>query len=224
MRIFIPLAFCLSSVGLTQAATIYSIDINNEPNSVTAPGWVGLDVPQAGNGGPVTIGGIDFSIGSADGSRLRGTVASPNPNALTGDFAFDDGAGQAVIMFFGGAGDLMAGTWQVEVWAFESSGGVGDQILGLRTNGTENASATINGNLQSDGRVTDTMGSDPINPSGVFTFQSDGVSQYDIFVRENNGNDRSRLNAVRLTYVVPEPSSMVLLGLGGVAFLMRRKR
>ncbi|BDS06808.1 hypothetical protein NT6N_18480 [Oceaniferula spumae] len=220
MKTLIPFLILTASA---HAATIYSIDINDADDPITEAGWTGLNANHSTNGGTVNIGGVDFSIDSSDGSRVRGTSASPNPNALTGDFAFDDGAGQAVILLFGAAGDLPAGIWQVEVWAFDSSGGVGDQILGLRTNGGENNAATINGSLQANGRVTDNMGSSPTDPAATFTFLSDGVSRYDVFVRENNGNNRSRLNAVRLTSI-PEPSSAALAGLGGLAFLLRRKR
>lgn len=148
------------------AATVYSIDSHNADSPLTESGWTGLNAPTT----TITEGTVN--VGGTDGSRLRGSVGSPSPNALTGDFAFDDGAGEAIILFFGGVADLAAGTWQVEVWAFEASGGVGDQILGMRTGETENAATTINGTLQADGRVTDTMGSSATGSSATFTFLS----------------------------------------------------
>lgn len=191
------------------AATVYSIDINDANSPVTASGWTGLDTVNTGNGGSVTIGSIDFSIGSSDGARLRGTVGSPNPNALTGDLAFYDGAGQAIILFIGGAGDLLAGDWQVEVWMHDATSPLGDSIVGYRTGGAE---TIINNNVAAN--ATDAAIS--------FTLTSDGASAYDIFVRENNAENRSRLNAVRLTSV-PEPSTG-LLGLLGALALLRRRR
>lgn len=85
----------------------------------------------------VNIEGVEFRIASSDGARLRGGAGAPTPNSSTGDFSSDDGAGQAVVLFFGGAGDLPAGDWQVELWIFDSDSLVGDQIVGYRTNSIE---------------------------------------------------------------------------------------
>lgn len=188
-----PFYFCLLACSLgtlnTNAQKTYAIDINDARDVVTPAGWENLPNPNSTTGGSVLVDGITFRIGSADGSRVRGGSASPNPNALTADFAFDDGPGEAVVLFFGGAGDLAAGDWLVEVWSHESAGGTGNQFLGLRTNTAE---TMIIDNLN------DTVGSDTV-PSHAFSFNSDGTSAYDVFVRENSDTNRSRLNAVRLT-------------------------
>lgn len=201
----------------SQAALIYSIDINHtdaagSPVSATESGWSGLDALHTGNGGSVTLDGIAFSYASADGSRHRGAVASPSPDALYGDFIFDDGAGQALIFYFGGAGDLSVGTWQVEVFSWDNDyDPLGAQIVGYRTNTTETEVGT-------------NMLASNTGPAATFTFESDGIAAYDLYVRENNTSNRSRLNAVRLSYVIPEPSSLALLGVAGLAFLLFRKR
>ncbi|MEJ6644277.1 MAG: hypothetical protein QNL33_13595 [Akkermansiaceae bacterium] len=120
-------------------ATVYSIDINDADASTTAADWTGLDATHTGNGGSITIGSINFSIGSSDGARLRGTVPAPKPNPLTADLAFDDGAGKALVFFFGGAGDLPAGDWKVEACIYDSGvGDLGNIIVGFRDDGTEN--------------------------------------------------------------------------------------
>ena len=217
MKKIIITALSIVTLSMMEShAVTYAIDINTEETngsgvfSATAAGWSALNVNRTDGLGSATIGGINFSTGSTDGARVRGTVAVPNPNDLTGDFAFDDGAGQAIILFIGGAGDLAAGDWQVEVWSWDESSTFGDQIIGYRTNGTETV-------------ATSTATADPNNPVVTFTFTSDGTSAYDIFVRENNSENRSRLNAVRITSV-PEPSSTALLGLGGLALMLRRRR
>ena len=187
----LPSLLCLgfSSVG-SQAQTTYAIDINDADfPAETEPGWVGLPATHTGDGGTVNDGGLDFTIGSSDGARLRGGAGTPTPNALTADFAFDDGAGQAIILFFGGAGDLAAGDWQVELWTHDETSPPGDfQIVGYRTNNTE---TIISNSVSTSG--------DNSTPAITFNFNSDGASAYDVFIRENNDSDRSRLNAVRLT-------------------------
>lgn len=214
----------LLGLGLAAApvqAVTYAIDINTEEAngtgifSSTATGFSALNVNRSDGTGSATIGGITFSTGSTDGARVRGTIAAPTPNALTSDFIFDDGEGQAVILFFGGAGDLAAGQWQVDLWSLDvpSINATGPQIVGLRTNADAGAIQTTS----MEAGDTNSM-----DPTFSFTFTSDGVSAYDVFVRENNDSNRSRLNAVRLISV-PESSS-VLLSLLALPLVIRRKR
>lgn len=64
----------------------------------------------------------------------------------------------------------------------------------------------------------------PTDPAARFTFESDGIARYDIFVRENNDtSNRSRINAVRLS-MIPEPGSAALALAAGIAALTRRRR
>jgi hypothetical protein len=206
------------------AATLYMIDIDSTRTGAgaafggplfTEPGWTSLDAtqPEAANGASVNIDGVVFSVGSADSSRLRSTGGVPNPNPLTADFVFDDGDGQAVILFFGVAGSLQAGTWKVDAWNWDSTiAGFENtlQIAGYRTNGAE----TI---------VSSNVIPNATNPAVSFTFTSDGVSAYDFFFRDNSEFNRTRLNAVRLE-LIPEPASSGMILLAGVAVFARRRR
>ena len=62
----------------------------------------------------------------------------------------------------------------------------------------------------------------PDGPAVTFRFTSNGSSAYDVFVRENNSQNRSRLNAVSLRFI-PEPGGFSLVLLGG-ALLSRKLR
>ncbi|NWK55763.1 PEP-CTERM sorting domain-containing protein [Verrucomicrobiaceae bacterium N1E253] len=205
------LSCLLLSMGACYGATVYSIDINDADAPLTTSGWTGLNSPHSADGGAVTVDGVEFRISSSDGSRLRGSPSNPAPDSLVGDFAFDEGAANsAIILHFGQAGSLVAGDWLVEVWSYDSGSSVGTQMVGYRRNGTE----TI---VHTDVEVSAS------GPAASFTFSSDGVGAYDVFLRENSSGNKTRLNAVRLT-LIPEPSTASLFGLAGVALLLRRQR
>src|SRR5690606_30491417 len=80
-------------------ATTYKFDIDRAESPVTAPGWTSFPFPNTGTSATLVHDGIDFRISSADGARLRGTVDAPNPDALFGDFAFDEGENSSAIIF-----------------------------------------------------------------------------------------------------------------------------
>jgi hypothetical protein len=210
------LRLCTCAATLFAAApsfgvTTYKFDIDRTESLVTMPGWTSFPVGNADTTVTHVVDGIDFRLSSADGARLRGTVAAPVPDALLADFAFDDGAGQAIIFHFGTAGQLPANIWQVDVYSLDSGGGIAveDQILGLRRNGAETEIA--NNVIETD-----------MGPAYSFRFRSDGVSAYDIFLRENNVDNRTRLNAVVLS-TIPEPGTIALVGLAGVALVGYRR-
>lgn len=219
----LPLLLLPALAAPAGAATLYMIDIDSTRTSGTAttggpvftePGWVSLDAtnPVDSNGASASVDSVVFAIASADGSRIRTSGSNPSPSALTGDFVFDDGDGQAVILIFGTAGSLQAGTWKVDAWNWDS--GVASfetniQIAGYRTNGVE----TI---------VSTNVVPHPTDPAVSFMFTSDGVSEYDFFFRDNSTANRTRLNALRLE-LIPEPGMAALLGFAGV-LLGRRKR
>lgn len=189
-------AIFLAACGVAFAQ--YRIDIDSPIGDAlmsTETGWTSLDA-TSGNSSSVTLDGISFKPFSADGSQIRTSGGVASPNKLTGDFVFDDGAGQAVGLLFGGAGDIPAGDWQVKIWIWDENISIGDSIVGYRRNDSE----TI---------VSTSVSADPVNPAIVFTFTSDGTSAYDVFVRENNSANVARLNAVELA--APDGPTDILL-------------
>ena len=146
-----------------------------------------MDATEPSDNKSVTIDGVQFRIGSSDGSRLRVSGGSANPNALTGDFVYDDGDGQAVVLYFGGAGDLQSGIWSVDMYSNDAGAQPGNQYAAYRVNNSERI-------------VGIAVGPNATDPAITFQFESDGTSAYDVFLRER-GNDRTRLNAVELTHM-----------------------
>lgn len=209
-QMIVALAAALFAAGTPSFGVSIGIDVNSN-SSPTAPGFVGLDIPGTGtgNGSSVTDQGVTFTVFSSDGHRDRG-----GPNDLTRDFIFDDGAGQAVGLVIDGLASKVNGNalWMAEVWSFDNSfNPVGNQFVGLNN--------TPSGEII----FTSTFAGDATQPF-TFTFQdSDIDDSFGIFTRENNGNNRSRFNAVRLTQIVPEPTTAVL-GLMGLAGLATRRR
>jgi len=183
----VPLAAAFFLAACGGASAQYRIDLDSTTGGPlsTEAGWTSLDA-TSGNSATATVGGITFQPFSADGSAIRTSDGVASPNKLTGDFAFDDGAGQAVGLLFGGAGDLPAGEWRVRIWIWDEGTSIGNSIVGYRKNGAETIVGT-------------SVSPDPVNPAIVFTFTSDGVSAYDVFVRENNSANVARLNAVELS-------------------------
>ncbi|MBX2851555.1 MAG: PEP-CTERM sorting domain-containing protein [Phycisphaeraceae bacterium] len=216
--------FCLFSAAAiaaaalaapSHAATAYAIDFDSTRTGSsstagsidTETGFTSLDVTNGGSAS-VNVSGIDFELftTNVNASRRR---AGPNP--LTRDFIFEEGGNNdAVGILIGGAGDLAAGTWQVEVWAWDAdiSAQLDAMIIGSRKDNAETIHTTA-------------FAGSPTDPF-TFNLVSDGTRAYDVFVRENNDANKTRMNAIRLT-LVPEPGSLALLGLGGLALIRRRR-
>ena len=159
----------------------FKIDIDVD-SAVTEPGWTSLRVTS--NRGAAAVDGTTFQVFSADGSRNRS-----GPNALTRDFVYDNGSGQATgLQVF----DLPAGRWQAEVWAYDSAVPPGDQFVGITT-------FTSGGELI----FTDSFTMHPTDPY-TFVFGTSALPDgFGIFTRENNSRDESRFNALRLSPAPP---------------------
>jgi hypothetical protein len=160
------------------------------------------------------VNGINIWLSSVGtgGARTR-----TGPNDLTRDFVFEGGNRAAVVVNLGGPGALIAGTWQVRMWSWDNDfptglggGNIGPQQAAWRRNGSENS-------------VSMSVLGHPTDPAITFTFPSDGIGTYDVFLRENNTQNRMRINALTLA-LIPEPSTLtLLLGLLAVR-IVRRKR
>lgn len=183
-------------LGDPPADTTYRIDLDNSGNGgpFTETGWTSLAFVNSSTSGAVTVDGVTFSFSGFVGTRNRG---EPNTTPLTRDFVFTED-GSAITVDLGGAGDLPAGTWEVSIWSWDSNVPVPPATVGYKVNG---GADQITGTGLTENRD---------DPVVTFQFTSDGVSSYQVFIRDDSigdGNDRVRLNALSLKLV---PASTTL--------------
>ncbi|MCA9247751.1 MAG: PEP-CTERM sorting domain-containing protein [Planctomycetales bacterium] len=203
-------AACLAMSSPAQAYQFLNIDIDSDNGGGpdTNPGWTSLLAPQGlVNTGTVTADGVTFTVFSGNSSRTR--FADDGATALTRDFAFDNGAANVAVGLT--IDDLRPGLWTASVYAWDDDQpALGNQIVGLIEVGT---GTTI---------LTNTFQPHPTEPF-TFSFISDGVSQYQIFTRENNATNLAVVNALSLSSV-PEPSTAMLGLLSLIGLAARRRR
>lgn len=184
-------------------------DLNGTPitdaDTVTVTlGVSGLSV------GVLRANGIDFGLNNATTSNISNAEAGDNIIRLEAS-----NAGGDIGTFFNGA-------------AFLDSGST--STTAELTNGfTATLVADVNGYTYTLNSVGDTS---PVIVSGTFTGTQfvDTVGSSHFFYAQQQFNTNS--NGVNLLAnitearieVIPEPSSAILLGLGGLAFIMRRRK
>ena len=206
MKSILFLPACLIALILTasvaSSATTYLIDVGNGP---VETGFTQMAVTT----NTVTIDSVTFTLTgtAAIGSFDRG-AGTPQTD-LTRDGAQMNVDGARYSLAFGGAGDLQAGEWRVEVWSWDSFPSPTHEY-GLITNGSDGAPLVTGAAL------------DPVDPAATFTFTSNGTDAYGVFLGETSAFNRTRINALRLT-LIPEPSSLLLSGLGSLLLLRRRR-
>lgn len=115
-----------------------------------------------------------------------------------------------------------------------------DNMVLIDNNGTDNTTVPVNfGNLNSGITVSVNVGSNPdgLNPytltvtpfaggPALFTYSGDTtgpIQQLDVFDSNTTGN--GYFNDLQVTpELLPEPSTFVMLGMGGIGFLLRRRK
>ena len=211
-------------------ATVYNIDIGVNTTTLLKAGYTGL---TGSNGATATIDGRVFTLGisapganAASGSRNRGVAGAPTGiDEVTADFTFaqSDPGGVQVTLNLGTAGALQAGTWQMSVYSADWNVGLDgtlDQRIGIiTTTGVTTSEVTY-------GAAVDQVFN---GPATTFTFTSDGVSAYSLFVRDSlastlgsGADDAVRFNGIDLV-LIPEPSTALLGAIGFLALLRRRR-
>ncbi len=146
----------------------------DDPAGLTAQFCTSL---AAAEGAAVTAGGVTFTLfGEVGGSRDRG-LADP----VLSDFVFKDGNGVAIGLRLAG---LPAGDYEVESWHYDGAPFPGAVQVEIRPQG---GSGTI---LVDDFAFA--------TAPAVYQISSDGATTCELLFREDDGNDRARLNGLRI--------------------------
>lgn len=216
------LAASIVLVGSLNAAIVagqtIGVDIGNADG--TTPNWTlvtafntSVNASDLSDGS--AISGVSLLFNSSTGNifinDLSNTADTNNllnapQNVLTdGGGAFAGGL-NTITLNFNGLDDSL--TYNLEIFS-----------LGT---GTTTDSISINGSAADWGTAFDTRNERRLADQGiVFSGQStNGSGQLSFAISHNNN---PVLNAVRLT-AVPEPSSAILFGLGGLALILRRSK
>jgi len=211
--------------------------------------FAGTDAP-AGLTSPIWNGGINADIGGVDG----GTLVDIDGNATSVTLDIGSGANGAADFFDGGvgnssntdAGNGILGTALYQDWIFTNQ----NNNLGVRLSGLESGEYDVFALVREPnelGRIYDVgIGVGDTSDIDALTVQGIGVAaNNDAFVAGQNfvqqrvtitdtsdfitvlvdptNADFGTLAGLQIV-AVPEPSSVTLLGLGFMGFVLRRKR
>lgn len=176
-----------------------------------------VDAISIANGGPFLPGSsntVDFTINNANTNLSFAAMILPSNDWFIGNNVSLDistlvGAanGTSLIFEFGRVYD--AGT-ELEDFAFSP----GNPIIGIDT------MASPGGGTATSDVISLVSASDPFS---AFLNASPGTFDSTIYDFNSAGVGNSVLGRVTIT-VIPEPSALALLGLGGVALILRRKK
>jgi len=209
------LAASTAMIGAASAASISWGTFNDDPSAASEISTTGT-LHQAVNlvsdgslaGGTTTVNGVDF----ADTNLFSNGYAALNPSVDTGDAGLN-----SLYSSFGYNGGNVSITgltigfeYQVQVFYGDNRAGTAarDMVVGT-AQPTVQATATEN---LADGVWV------------IGTFTADATSQT-FWAGQTDSSTVSEISAFQVRQTaVPEPSSAALLGLGGLALIMRRRK
>jgi hypothetical protein len=177
----------------------------------------GVTFTGTGTGGVSDLGGGNVTVANPDNgtnanfSNQGGSLGSLLDSAF---WAFN-GAGQGTTTI--SLNNLTAGsTYEVQVFSSDTRGSRNSDVEIYTGTADEYVSTVGNGSAGSGGGdgVVLTGSFVPTGSSVSFTYNYDGLS----------GNANYNAIQLRLIQSVPEPGTAVILGLGGLGLLIRRRR
>jgi hypothetical protein len=221
LHIFSSIAAAIAGLAFTATsanAALLAIDINHSA-SPTEAGFVGQN--SSGVLHSTTAGDITVSWSGQQGTFDRGASGGSN-NDFYRDFIFDNNnASPDMTLTLTGPGIASITAYVLTFYAYDS----GDASRKTGFSGISGTVGTTLGPVISQGTgVPDTLAeyavtgtftsSDDGDGSGTLTFGIDGLP---------NGSERTVLNGFQID-AVPEPSATALLGFGGLALILRRRK
>jgi hypothetical protein len=197
------LAISLAAVSSSSGATLLAVDFGSAPSGVES-GFVGQTAFNATHS--TTAGNIAVDV--AGGPQGFFVYASGGTNtALFDDFIFDNSG--PFTMNLSGAGISANTAYDLTFWAF-----YGAQARDTTITAAGSTTGTTLGPIAFTNPPTSLADN---SASGTFT--SDGSGNLDF----SFGAGRPALNGFTIS-AVPEPSATALLGFGGLALILRRRK
>lgn len=206
----------LLSSSLLSSAAVISWGAAQNTTATTDISTTGTLVEaHAEGGGATTVNGVTFAaantLGSSSSTQLDG--------ASTGDAGFDSLLNS--VSFGGGVsttidlGSFTSGTsYEIQIfYTDQRTPGLNDRVM---TYGSSTGGGTVD--LEAD---PNNAGTSPFGQFAIGTFTADGTDP-DLTL-DTNGFGNAHITAWQIRSV-PEPSSTALLGLGGLALILRRRK
>ena len=207
----------VSLIGTVQAATITwgsATDVSTDLGNSTQVSTTGTLVEAFNTGagiGTTTVNGVDF-VGGADlltGGGVNGTGVWAG--GILGDATYDTlldsseyGGGGDFFTISVGNGNLVEGLqYEIQLWFVETRSGADTRVMRF-----------------SDGDPGNFV--DLNDQFSIGTFTADNTGSQDLGL-DAQGFGNAHINAYQIR-LVPEPSSLSLLGLAGIGLILRRCR
>lgn len=224
-------AYMLIGIGSSHAATIASDDFASDGALAGQSGGTGWSGSWSGGNLTVTSGQA-LAGGATTSTRLfnDGSITVGTSDTLTISFDLivaetQSGRGVGIQLLASGGFDYYIGKRQNGTYGLHSNGGTG---------GADYASFASNPINQN---ITTVITYDGVNTSFVLSDNNETLTAYTVAGQVTvdgiglqtlhtgtNGNGFDNLSVDLTTAAVPEPSSAALLGLGGLALILRRRK
>jgi hypothetical protein len=223
--------FRIASLGLVTAVCLtagaqaeFMFDVHRSgtsggvPVSDTQAGWTAFGVGYGGEASAsVTESGVTFTLAPASGTvagrEERGEVTGSGLDDMWEDLAFAKTGDVLLNLTIGG---LAAGGYDITLYTHDAKADgnpLGGFTADVFVDGVDVADIEM-----TNGKVSSSMGQQTVN------FTSDGVNDVVIGLQAQ-ADDVSEGRAILSGFqVVPEPTSLALVGLGGLLMISRRKR